>query len=104
MKKLESIQEFYESRFQWIPNDIRNNFGHFNVFPLQSPAIGLGAKPLAYGRREWYNIVLVFGGGTLLCSDKQYPVKKKSHRIYQSLYAIWLGRKEFNYKRILLSF
>lgn len=78
MKKLESIQEFYERRFQWIPNDIRNNFGHFNVFPLQSPAIGLGAKPLAYGRREWYNIVLVFGGGTLLCSDKQYPVKKKA--------------------------
>ncbi len=78
MKKLESIQEFYESRFQWIPNDLRNNFGHFNVFPLQSPVIGEGAKPLAYGRREWYNIVLVFGGGTLLCSDKQFPVKKQA--------------------------
>ena len=59
MKKLESIQEFYESRFQWIPNDIRNNFGHFNVFPLQSPVIGAGAKPLPYGRREWYNLSLI---------------------------------------------
>ncbi len=78
MKKLESIQEFYESRFQWIPDEIRNNFGHFNVFPLQSPVIGEGAKPLAYGRREWYNIVLVFGGGLLHCSGKQFPVKKQA--------------------------
>lgn len=78
MKKLESIQEFYESRFQWIPNEIRNNFGHFNVFPLQAPAIGEGAQPLAYGRREWYNIVLVFGGGTLHCSNNQFPVKKQA--------------------------
>lgn len=78
MKKLESIQEFYESRFQWIPDEIRNNFGHFNVFPLQSPAIGEGAKPLPYGRREWYNIVLVFGGGLLHCADNQFPVKKQA--------------------------
>ncbi len=78
MKKLESIREFYETRYQWIPDDLRNNFGHFNVFPLQSPAIGAGAKPLPYGRREWYNIVLVFGGGILHCSDKQFPVKKQA--------------------------
>ena len=78
MKKLESIQEFYEERFQWIPDDLRNNFGHFNVFPLQSPAIGEGAKPLPYGRREWFNIVLVFGGGILHCTDKQFPVKKQA--------------------------
>ncbi len=78
MKKLESIREFYETRYQWIPDDLRDNFGHFNVFPLQSPAIGVGAKPLPYGRREWYNIVLVFGGGTLLCSGNQFPVKKQA--------------------------
>ncbi len=78
MKKLESIQEFYESRFQWIPDEILNNFGHFNVFPLKPPVIGEGAKPLAYGRREWYNIVLVYGGGLLHCSGKQFPVKNQA--------------------------
>jgi len=76
MNKLISIQEFYKTRYQWIPNEIRNNFGHFNVFPLESPAIGKGAEPLPYGRREWYNIVLVYGGGVLQCSGKQLPVKK----------------------------
>ncbi|MCB0574246.1 MAG: hypothetical protein KDC61_06750 [Saprospiraceae bacterium] len=65
MKKLESIKEFYQTRHKWIPDEIRNNFGHFNLFPLEYPAIGKGAKPLEYGRREWYNIVLVYGGGGL---------------------------------------
>lgn len=40
MNKLISIQEFYKTRYQWIPNEIRINLGHFNVFPLELPAIG----------------------------------------------------------------
>lgn len=78
MKKLESIPDFYKSRYHWIPDEIRNSLGHFNVFPLLPPIIGPGAQPLEYGRREWYNIVLVFGGGTLHCSGIEYNVKKHS--------------------------
>ena len=78
MKKLEtiSIEEFYSIRYQWIPEEIRANLGHFNVFPLEYPAIGEGAEPLEYSRRAWYNIVLVFDGGILQCMGKEYPVKK----------------------------
>lgn len=76
MNKLMSIQEFYKTRYQWIPDEIRNNLGHFNVFPLESPAIGEGAEPLPYGRREWFNIVLVYGGGLLHYLGKQFQVKK----------------------------
>ena len=76
MRKLESIQEFYENRYKWIPNEIRNGLGHFNVFPLEYPAIGEGAQPLEYGRREWYNIVLVFDGGILQCAGEEYAVRK----------------------------
>lgn len=76
MKKIESIQAFYKSRYQWIPPEISNNLGHFNVFPLEHPAIGKDAKPLEYGRREWYNIVLVFGGGVFQCLGSEYQVKK----------------------------
>lgn len=75
MKKLESIQEFYTSRHRWIPDEIKNNIGHFNVFPLEPPHIGKEAKSLEYGRREWYNIVLVFGGGILQCSGDTFRVK-----------------------------
>ena len=39
MKKLETIQEFYHDRYEWIPQEIRNGLGHFNVFSLD-PYIG----------------------------------------------------------------
>lgn len=76
MKRTESIEAFYNARHQWIPKEIKDNLGHFNVFPLTYPAIGQGAKPLEYGRRDWYNIVLVFDGGILQCLGNEYPVKK----------------------------
>ena len=76
MKRSQSIEEFYKSRFQWIPQEIRNILGHFNVFPLEYPAIGCGAKPLEYAHRDWYNIVLVYGGGILQCMGSEYQVKE----------------------------
>lgn len=75
MRKFESILEFYQVRYKWIPDEIKNNLGHFNVFPLESPNIGKGAAPLEYARREWYNIVLVYGGGILHCSGNEFKVK-----------------------------
>lgn len=74
MRKLESIHEFYEDRHYWIPEEIRKNLGHFNVFSL-APYIGEGAQPLEYGRREWFNIVLVFGGGVLHYSGRRFQVR-----------------------------
>ncbi len=76
MRKLISIKEFYEEWLQWTPDEIRNNLGHFNVVPLAPPVIGKDAQPLEYGRREWYNIVLVYGGGVFQCSGAEYQVKK----------------------------
>lgn len=76
MRKLESIKEFYKQRLEYTPSEVNNSLGHFNVFALRSPIIGKGAAPLEYGRREWYNIVLVFGGGIFQCSGKEYQVKK----------------------------
>jgi hypothetical protein len=32
MDKIETIEEFYQRKFDWIPDNIRNEIGHFNVF------------------------------------------------------------------------
>jgi hypothetical protein len=81
MKKLESIQEFYTSRHRWIPDEIKNNIGHFNVFPLEPPHIGKEAKSLEYGRREWYNIVS--SGASLPTDDSCLVILAVSNRIPQ---------------------
>jgi AraC family transcriptional activator of pobA len=57
MDKSESIKEFYHRKFDWMPDNIRNEIGHFNVFPL-APFVGDKAKPVPYKRRDCYKIML----------------------------------------------
>ena len=75
MKSLETIQEFYKTRHNWIPSEIRSNIGHFNVFKLD-PFIGKNAKPLEYRRRDWYNITLVYGSGRLNYAEQAFEFKR----------------------------
>jgi hypothetical protein len=32
MSKVETIEEFYKRKFDWIPENIKKEIGHFNVF------------------------------------------------------------------------
>lgn len=34
MDKIETIEEFYQRKFDWIPDNIRNEIGHFNVLSM----------------------------------------------------------------------
>ena len=39
MKNVETIEDFYKRKFDWMPDNIRNGIGHFNVFKLD-PFVG----------------------------------------------------------------
>ena len=58
MRKIETIEEFYTQKFGGMPEDIRKEIGHFNVFKLD-PFVGNNAKPVPYGRRDFFKIMLV---------------------------------------------
>ena len=34
MDKIETLEEFYKRKFDWIPDNLKNEIGHFNVFRL----------------------------------------------------------------------
>ena len=34
MKGVESLEEFYKRKFDWLPEDVRKDIGHFNMFHL----------------------------------------------------------------------
>ena len=36
MSKVETIEQFYKRKFDWVPDDLHNGIGHFNVFQLGS--------------------------------------------------------------------
>ena len=77
MNQIESLEEFYKRKFDWMPDNIRNEIGHFNIFQHEPIEISR-AKPLPYKRRDFYKIMLVIGDIDILYADKVISVKKQA--------------------------
>lgn len=77
MDKIESIEEFYKRKFDWMPENIRNEIGHFNIFKLE-PFVGDKAQPVPYKRRDYYKIMLVIGNSKVHFADKVVEVKQQA--------------------------
>ena len=77
MKSVETIEEFYKRKFDWMPDTIKNEIGHFNVFRLE-PFVGNNAQPVPYKRRDYYKIMLVMGNSQVHYADKVVEVKKQA--------------------------
>jgi AraC family transcriptional regulator, transcriptional activator of pobA len=77
MDKIETIEEFYKRKFDWMPDNIKNEIGHFNVFRLE-PFVGEKAQPVPYKRRDFYKIMLVKGNSQVHYADKVVEVKKQA--------------------------
>jgi AraC-like DNA-binding protein len=76
MEKTESLEEFYKRIFNWIPENIKNEIGHFNVFAHQPMEAGK-SKPSPYKRRDYYKIMLVTGNIDINYADKVVSIKKQ---------------------------
>ncbi len=77
MSKVETIEEFYKRKFDWIPDNLRNEIGHFNIFKLQ-PLVDGKAQPVPYKRRDFYKIMLVTGNSEVHYADKVFEVKQQA--------------------------
>jgi AraC family transcriptional regulator, transcriptional activator of pobA len=77
MDKIETIADFYKGKFDWIPDNLKNEIGHFNVFSLE-PFVGDKAQPVPYKRRDFYKIMLVTGNSKVHFADKVVEVKKQA--------------------------
>jgi AraC-like DNA-binding protein len=77
MSKVETIEEFYQRKFDGMPDNFRNGIGHFNVFKLD-PFVGDKAQPVPYKRRDYYKIMLVIGNSKVHYADKVVEVQKQA--------------------------
>ena len=77
MEKIESIEEFYKRKFDWMPDNIKNEIGHFNVF-MHEPIEPGKTKTLPYKRRDFYKIMLVVGDIDMLYADKVISIDKQA--------------------------
>ena len=77
MGKSESLEEFYKRKFDWMPENLRKEIGHFNVFRLD-PFVGEKAQPVPYKRRDFYKVMLVIGSGRVHYADRVITVKEQA--------------------------
>ncbi|MDP5141001.1 MAG: helix-turn-helix transcriptional regulator [Spirosomaceae bacterium] len=74
MGKSESIVDFYKRRFEWIPESLSQDIGHFNVFKLPH----LAGKPVPYRRRDFYKITFCVCQGRVHYADQIHQVTKQA--------------------------
>jgi AraC family transcriptional activator of pobA len=77
MTNIESLEDFYKRKFTWMPDNVKNGMGHFNIFKLEPYVEG---KPtvVPFKRRDFYKITLVVGNSKVYYADKEIEVKKQA--------------------------
>lgn len=75
--KVETIQEFYTRKFGWMPENIRSEIGHFNIFHYE-PYVEGKPTTIPYRRRDFYKIMLVKGNSPVYFADKVVQVRKQA--------------------------
>jgi AraC family transcriptional regulator, transcriptional activator of pobA len=75
--RLESLQEFYQRKFDFIPDNLKNEIGHFNIFehePIQEGKI----RQVPYKRRDFYKVMFVVGDIEMNYADRVIQIKKQA--------------------------
>lgn len=77
MEKIETLQEFYKRKFNWISESIHYESEHFNVFKFD-PQTGLNTQPIPYKKRDYFKVVMMTGHGKVHLANKIVEVKKNA--------------------------
>ncbi|CCH55582.1 transcriptional regulator, AraC family [Fibrisoma limi BUZ 3] len=73
MKKLESLDEFYQHNFHPMSQTHQPSMGQVNVFRMED-AMAPNAKPIPYSRRDFYKITLIRGRNVYHYADKSIQI------------------------------
>jgi AraC family transcriptional activator of pobA len=73
MGKTETLEDFYRQKMNWLPDNLKQDIGHFNVFRVED-CVGQGKTPVAYARRDYYKIALMQGPYAYHYADKSLEV------------------------------
>ncbi len=73
MAETETLELFYKRKFDFVPDGLQKDLGHFNVFALDE-CNHPGKAPVAYSRRDFYKIALMRGRHAYHYADKSIEV------------------------------
>ncbi|WP_298734442.1 AraC family transcriptional regulator [uncultured Chitinophaga sp.] len=69
MAKTETLEDFYRQKLNWLPENLKQDIGHFNVFRMED-CVGPGKTPVQYTRRDFYKIGVGSGKTVYHYADK----------------------------------
>ncbi|MDJ1480648.1 helix-turn-helix domain-containing protein [Cytophagaceae bacterium YF14B1] len=70
---IETLENFYQQKFNWMPDNLKQDIGHFNVFRLED-CLGHGSTPVKYSRRDFYKVSLIRGKNRYHYADKSIEI------------------------------
>jgi len=73
MEPTQSLEDFYNQKLNFMPDNLKKEMGHFNVFNLDD-FLGKHAKPIPYSRKDYFKISLLNGHKRLSYADKVVDV------------------------------
>lgn len=62
----ETLEEFYQQKMNYLPLNLQQDIGHFNVFRLEDCI----SSPVHYSRKDFYKITLIRGRNRYHYADK----------------------------------
>lgn len=74
MAKTQTLEDFYRHKFNWLPENLKKDIGHFNVFKMEDTQ-NRERRPVQYRRRDFYKIALVKGDYLYHYANKTLEVK-----------------------------
>ncbi|TPG62373.1 helix-turn-helix domain-containing protein [Hymenobacter nivis] len=74
MPEHHTLEDFYRVKANWMPENLRQDIGHFNVFRLDD-FVGPAAQSLPYSRKDFYKINFVVGQSTYHYADKSVVIE-----------------------------
>ena len=77
MDKVETIEELYKRKYDWVPESLKKEIGHFNIFKIEGYT-GENAKPVPYVRRDYFKVTLAVGESEIHYADKIIKIEKQA--------------------------
>lgn len=77
MNRSETLEDFYREKLNWMPDSLKKEIGHFNVFKLDD-FVGCKAKPIPYSRKDYFKISIIIGKTRVYYADKTLEIDKQA--------------------------
>jgi AraC family transcriptional activator of pobA len=96
MEKTETLEDFYQKKLNYLPQNLKQDIGHFNVFKTED-CVGPGSTPVKYSRRDFYKVSLMRGDFIFHYADKSIPVSGSTLLFFNpKVPYTWEGNVETN--------